>query len=87
MLPDAGRAAQLDFAAEQVGEFAADREAETRTAVFAARAGIGLLEGLEDDLLLLGRNSDAGVRDLESNDGRRAAKRRMIYVPSALCRP
>ena len=50
----ARHAAQLDFAAEQVGELAADGEAEAGAAVFAAGAGIGLLERLEDDLLLLG---------------------------------
>ena len=71
VLPDAGRAAQLDLAAEQVGQLAADREAEAGAAVLAAGAGVGLLEGLEDDLLLLERDADAGVGDLEG-DHRRA---------------
>ena len=48
----AGRAAELNFAAEQAGEFAADGEAEAGAAVLAAGAGVGLLEGLEDDALL-----------------------------------
>ena len=65
----ARRAAQLDFAAEQIRKLAADREAEAGAAVFAAGAGIGLLEGLEDDALLLERNADAGVGDLERHDG------------------
>ena len=64
---DAGRAAQLDFAAEQVRQFAADGEAEAGAAIFAAGAGIGLLERLEDDLLLLRRNADAGIGHFEGN--------------------
>src|SRR6266702_5112474 len=59
--PAAWRAAQLDLAAEQVGELAADGEAETGTAIFPARAGIRLLERLETDLLLLERDANAGV--------------------------
>ena len=65
---DAGRAAQLDFAAQQARQFAADREAEAGAAVFAAGAGVGLLERLEDDLLFLERNADAGIGDLEGDD-------------------
>ena len=64
----ARRAVQLDFAAEQVREFAADREAEAGAAVLAAGAGVGLLERLEDDLLLFQRNADAGVGHLEGDD-------------------
>ena len=45
----------MDFAAEQAGEFAADRKAKTGAAIFAAGAGIGLLERLEDQLLLFQR--------------------------------
>ena len=62
----AGGAAQVDLAAQEVGELAADGEAEAGAAVAAAGAGIGLLEGLEDDLLLFGGNADAGVADLEA---------------------
>ena len=57
----AGRADQPDLAAEQPGDFAADRQAQARAAVLAARAAVGLLERLEDDLLLVRRNADAGV--------------------------
>ena len=79
----AGRAAQPDLAAEQVRKLAADREAEARAAVFAAGAGVGLLERLEDDLLLLRRDADAGVRDLERHHRRRVAQHRMIGAPAA----
>src|SRR3569833_2943224 len=80
---DAGRGAQLDFAAEQAREFAADGEAETGAAVFAAGGGVGLLERLEDDLLLLGRDADAAVRHLEGDYARRLPQHRMVRIPAA----
>src|SRR5207253_11359891 len=40
----AGRTAQMDFAAEEVRQLAADRETEAGSAVLAAGACIGLLE-------------------------------------------
>src|SRR5687767_15768132 len=46
----AERAAQPDLAAEQLGDFAADRQTETGAAVLAAGRAIRLLEGFEDDL-------------------------------------
>src|SRR5436309_66030 len=61
----AGQAAQVDLAAEQARELAADRKTEAGAAIFAAGAGVGLLERLEDQLLLLERNADAGVRHFE----------------------
>ena len=60
-----GRAAQLNFAAEQVGQLAADGQAQAGSAVLAAGAGVGLLEGLEDDALFFGRNADAGIGNFE----------------------
>ncbi len=79
----AGSAAQLNFSAEQAGQFAADREPQSGAAVLAAGARIGLLEGLEDDSLFFRRNADAGVRNFEGDDGRRAGKDRMRRAPSA----
>ena len=70
----AGSAAQLNFAAQQAGQFAADRQPQAGAAVLAAGAGICLLEGLEDDALLLGRNADAGIGDLEGDDRGRLAQ-------------
>ena len=64
-------------------KLAADGETETGAAIFAAGAGVGLLEGLEDDLLLFGRNADAGIRHFERNDGRRLAQHRMLGTPAA----
>ena len=58
-------AGQPDLAAEQRGQLAADRQAEAGAAVLARGAGVGLLEGLEDEPLLLRRDADAGVLDRE----------------------
>ena len=65
VLPSPGLADDADLAAEQAGDLAADRQAEAGAAVLAAGAAVGLLEGLEDDLLLVGGNADAGVADRE----------------------
>lgn len=83
---DAGRAPQLDLAAEQVCQFAADRQSEAGAAVFAARRGIRLLERLEDDALFFRRNTDAGIDDLKGDHRRRVPKRRVIRRPAACCR-
>ena len=77
VLPDARRAAQLDLAAQQEGELAADGEAQAGAAVLAAGAGVGLLERLEDDALLLGRDADAGIGDLERHHVGRALEHGM----------
>src|SRR6185369_15362736 len=62
------RALDDDLAAEQTRDLAADREAETRAAVLAARRAVGLLERLEDEALLVARNADARVLDEEADD-------------------
>ncbi len=72
----------MDLAAQQVGQFAADRQPQAGAAVFAAGAGIGLLERLEDDSLLVQRNADAGIGDLERNHRCRAAQDRMVFAPT-----
>ena len=66
VLPTSGLADQPDLAAEQPGDFAADRQAQARAAVLAAGAAVGLLERLEDDLLLVRGNADAGVATRKS---------------------
>ena len=68
VLPWPGALVRPDFAAEQARNFAADRQAQAGAAVFAAGAAVGLLERLEDDLLLLRRDADAGVGDGERDD-------------------
>src|SRR5207245_2532631 len=59
---------ESDLAAEELRELARDGEAEARAAVLARSRAVGLLERLEDDLLLLGRDADAGVAHLEGDD-------------------
>ena len=73
VLPCAGRAGQFDFAAQQRRQFAADGETQTGSAVFAAGAGIGLLERFEDELLFFGRDADSGIAD---RNGHRALSER-----------
>src|SRR5690606_16775392 len=47
---------------QQASDFAADREPETGASILPAGRSIGLLERLEDQLLLVFRNADARVR-------------------------
>src|SRR6202034_1308573 len=79
----ARRAAQLNFPAEQVREFAADRQPEAGAAVLAAGGRVGLLKSLEYDALLFRRNADAGIRDLEGHHRGRMLQDRMIRIPTA----
>jgi hypothetical protein len=46
-------ASQLNLSTQQAGQFTADCETKAGAAVLAARAGIRLLESLEDDSLLI----------------------------------
>src|SRR5207247_2638519 len=57
--PLAGGADGRDLSPEDAGDLAADRQPEPRPAVLPAGAAVGLLEGLEDDLMLLGVYADA----------------------------
>ena len=76
----------MNFPAEQVRELAADREPKAGSSVLAAGAGVGLHERLEDDLLLLERNADAGVRDFEADRCRCLPEHRMLGAPTAMRR-
>ena len=62
---------QPDFAAEQPRQLAADRQAQAGAAVLAAGRAVRLLERLEDDLLLVGGDADAGVGHREGQHARR----------------
>ncbi len=75
---------QLNFAAEQTREFAADGKSEARAAVFAARAGVGLLERFENDALLFGKNADARVGDFERDHRAGAAEDRVLVAPTVV---
>ena len=80
----ARRADQPNFAAEQARHFAADRQAQARAAVLAARAAVGLLERLEDDLLLLRRNADAGIGHRERDHGVAGSERVVVGMPAVV---
>ncbi len=55
----------MDLAAEQPGDLTGDGQPEPRAAVLAAGRAVRLLERLEDDAHLAGRDPDAGVGDGE----------------------
>ena len=82
VLPWPDRAGQADFAAQQPRDFAADRQAQSRAAVFAAGAAVRLLERLEDDLLFLRRNADAGIADRKRDDRTRVIERFVVRAPA-----
>src|ERR1022692_4040802 len=60
------RALEGELAAEQMNDLAADRKAQSGTAVLAGRSAVGLREGLEDAVLQPRLDADAGVADAES---------------------
>src|SRR5690349_7039771 len=72
----------MNFATEQRRQFTADRESEAGAAVFTASRRVCLLEGLENDLLFLERNTNTGVSDFKRHHGRRLAQNRVIRTPA-----
>src|ERR1700730_11840926 len=78
-----GGALKLNFAGEEGSQLTANREAQTGPAVFPASAGIGLLKRLENAVLLLRRDTDSGVGDLERYDRTRVVQGRMAATPAA----
>src|SRR5256886_6722922 len=78
----AGDAAQADLPAQQVRQLAADGQSETRAAVLAGGARIGLLESLEYDPLLLRGYADAGITDGELDHRGSLPQDRMLGTPA-----
>ena len=78
----ARNALQAYLAAEQLRELAADRETKARAAMLARRAGVGLLERLEHDPLLVERNADARVVHRERDHERRVVEHRLARRPT-----
>ena len=72
----------MDLAAEQPRDLPADRKPEARAAVLSTRGAVGLLEGLENNLLLARRNPDAGVADREGHDTIRLPEPEVLARPS-----
>src|SRR5437870_4335651 len=56
--------------------------ADAGAAVLAAGAAVGLLERLEDDLLLVVLDADAGVAHGERDDRRGAVQRLVLRAPA-----
>ena len=81
----AGRRPHLQLAAEQARDLAADRQAEAGAAIFAAGGAVGLLERLEDQLLLVLGDADAGVADGDLDRLLGVAQGRVARAPAA-CR-
>src|SRR5258706_7097530 len=61
-------ARHANLAAEETGDLAADRKTEACAAELARRRCVGLLEGLENDPLLLVGNPDTSVGNGEGDD-------------------
>src|SRR6185295_9324626 len=75
-------AGQSNFSAEQPRNFPADRQAKACAAILAAGAAVRLLEGLKDELLLLGRDANAGVGDGECDDRARMIEHFLARAPT-----
>ena len=78
------RATQLNLAAKKVRQFAADCETETGPAIFPACARIRLLERFKNDALFFSRDTDAGIRHLESDDSFGSTQDGMVRSPASL---
>src|SRR6185437_15630754 len=78
----AGDAAEADLAAEQVRQLATDGKPQAGAAVLTRRTGVGLLERLEDDALLLGWDADARIAHRELHDRRHLAQNRVLGAPA-----
>src|SRR2546429_7369292 len=76
----------MNFAAEQACKLAADREPKAGAAVFAAGAGVCLLESFEDQFLLFQGDTDAAVRHLEGDHGGRSVEGGVFGTPAPECR-
>src|SRR4051812_9867462 len=61
----ADRAFDPNSALHQFDQSLTDSEAQAGAAKFSRSAGVGLLEGMEDHLGLLRRNSDSGIADTD----------------------
>ncbi|MNQ36956.1 hypothetical protein D3C85_504880 [compost metagenome] len=69
----AWRAGQLDATAQQGGQVARNRQPQPRAAVAAAGGAVGLVEGVENLVLLVVGNADARILHLEAHPAVRAA--------------
>src|SRR6266404_3853793 len=82
--PSTWSAPQLNFATQEAGQFAADRQPQTCSTILTAGAGIRLLEGLEDDPLLVQRNTNAGIGNFKGYNRGSLSQDRVSLAPAAL---
>src|SRR6202047_4707600 len=82
--PSTWSAPQLNFSTQEAGQFAADRQPQTGSTVLTAGAGVCLLESLEDDPLLVHRNTNAGIGNFKGDNGCGLSQDWVILAPAAL---
>src|ERR1700674_615327 len=82
--PSTWSAPQLNFATQEAGQFAADRQPQTCSTVLTASACICLLESLEDDPLLFQRNANAGIGNFKGYNRCCLSQDRVTLAPAAL---
>ena len=75
-------AGDVELAVQQAGNFAADCQPQAGAAVTPRRAGVGLLECLEDQPHFICRDADATVAHAEGDDQRRVRKARVGGIPA-----
>src|SRR6185503_12002967 len=80
----AGLRMDLQLSAEKPSNFATDRKAKPCAAKFAARRSVSLLEGLEDQLLFLLGDSNAGIGHGDLNRPLGPAQHRVSRTPAAI---
>src|SRR5687767_3362320 len=73
-----------DLSAQQCRELSADGQPKTGAAIAAAGSSIGLVEGLENDSLLVGRDADTRVTDLKRDHSRAFFENRVFCAPARL---
>src|SRR5579863_6684613 len=79
------RAAELNFSAKEICQFAADGQSQSSAAVFAAGARVCLLKRLKDDALFFHRYSDTRIGNLERDHRCGAPQDGMTLAPPAIC--
>src|SRR4029077_15293939 len=78
-------AAEVNLTAEQIRQFTADGETKACAPILAVSASVRLLKRLEDDLLLIDGNADAGIGHFEGDDVMGLIENRMSGAPTG-CR-
>src|SRR5581483_2829700 len=83
--PDAGTADEPDLPAQQIGDLAADRQAEPGAAEAPTRVHVRLLKRFKNDRLFVRGNPNASIGYREAHNGPGAIQPFVIAAPAALC--